>query len=252
MFHLNEQERVKAKVKPPRMGGEKRGVFATRSPHRPCPIGLSLVKIDRVVNDTLHISGVDLVDGTPVLDIKPYIPAYDNPALHSHSLRETTGSKTCPCQLQDSLVRVPPWVYSQETSCIDVEMSKKAEDQLSLFHCHPTAGNFSSDNCKLHAEKTSSEVEPANKELSSYVLHTFRSVSDAREAIVEVLKQDPRSVYRRERFSHELYKFSMDNLNVTCEFTTAGKAKVIDIHPKERWVYKHSSSESDGGTVSLS
>ena len=252
MFHLNEQERVKAKVKPPRMGGEKRGVFATRSPHRPCPIGLSLVKIDCAVNDTLHISGVDLVDGTPVLDIKPYIPAYDNPALHSHSLRETTGSKTCPCQLQDSLVRVPPWVYSQETSCIDVEMSKKAEDQLSLFHCHPTTGNFSSDNCKLHAEKTSSEVEPANKELSSYVLHTFRSVSDAREAIVEVLKQDPRSVYRRERFSHELYKFSMDNLNVTCEFTTEGKAKVIDIHPKERWVYKHSSSESDGGTVSLS
>jgi hypothetical protein len=251
VFHLNEQERVMAKVKPPRMGGEKRGVFATRSPHRPCPIGLSLVKIDRVVNDTLHISGVDLVDGTPVLDIKPYIPAYDNPALHSHRLRET-GSKTCRCQLQDSLVRVPPWVDSQESSCIDVEISKKAEDQLSLFHCHPTAGNFSSDNCKLHAEKTSSEVEPANKELSPHVLHTFSSICDAREAIVEVLKQDPRSVYRKDKCSHEPYKFSIDNLNITCEFTTEGKAKVIDIHPKKQLVYKHSSSDSDGGTVSSS
>lgn len=66
---------------PPRLNGLRTGVFATRSPHRPCPIGLSLVKIDRIMENTIYFSGVDMVDQTPVLDIKPYIPQYDNPTL---------------------------------------------------------------------------------------------------------------------------------------------------------------------------
>jgi tRNA (adenine37-N6)-methyltransferase len=53
------------------------GVFATRSPHRPNPIGLSLVKIKKVHSDRIEIDGVDLVDGTPVIDIKPYLPEYE-------------------------------------------------------------------------------------------------------------------------------------------------------------------------------
>jgi tRNA (adenine37-N6)-methyltransferase len=73
LFHQNTNLRYHAKVHPPRLGGEPIGVFATRSPHRPNPIGLSLVKLDKVEGDTLHLSGVDLVDGTPVLDIKPYL-----------------------------------------------------------------------------------------------------------------------------------------------------------------------------------
>ncbi|MDR7855560.1 tRNA (N6-threonylcarbamoyladenosine(37)-N6)-methyltransferase TrmO [Tissierella sp.] len=70
-------------VRPPRYGGNKRmGVFATRSPFRPNPIGLSSVKLDRIELDSvhgpvLHISGVDLVDKTPILDIKPYLPYTD-------------------------------------------------------------------------------------------------------------------------------------------------------------------------------
>lgn len=73
-FHLNNSDRFHAKVHPPRMGGKPIGVFATRSPHRPNPIGLSLVKIERITSEGIEISGVDLVDGTPVLDIKPYLP----------------------------------------------------------------------------------------------------------------------------------------------------------------------------------
>jgi tRNA-Thr(GGU) m(6)t(6)A37 methyltransferase TsaA len=72
-FHQNTNLRYHAKVHPPRMGGQQMGVFATRSPHRPNPIGLSLVKVERIEGDTIFLSGVDLVDGTPVLDIKPYI-----------------------------------------------------------------------------------------------------------------------------------------------------------------------------------
>lgn len=72
-----------ATVRPPRLGGNARvGVFATRSPFRPNALGLSCVKLERVAWDTpegavLHVSGADLVDGTPVYDIKPYLPYAD-------------------------------------------------------------------------------------------------------------------------------------------------------------------------------
>lgn len=73
-FHLSEG--WKSTVKPPR-GGPKRGVLATRSPHRPNAIGLSTVELLKIEGRTLHLRGVDLLDGTPVLDIKPYVPYAD-------------------------------------------------------------------------------------------------------------------------------------------------------------------------------
>ncbi|KAJ1530328.1 hypothetical protein ONE63_005244 [Megalurothrips usitatus] len=85
-FHKNDSTHVRAKVAPPRLNGARTGVFATRSPHRPCPIGLSLVQIDKVEGNVILFSGVDMVDGTPVLDIKPYIPQYDDPLDCQHPL----------------------------------------------------------------------------------------------------------------------------------------------------------------------
>lgn len=70
-------------VRPPRLGGNERmGVFATRSPFRPNPIGLSCVKLDRVelhpeLGPVIHVAGADLLDGTPIYDIKPYLPYAD-------------------------------------------------------------------------------------------------------------------------------------------------------------------------------
>ena len=64
----------------PFMDTQPHGVFATRSPRRPNPIGLSIVRLVRVEGATLHIEEVDLVDGTPVLDIKPYVPQLDDRA----------------------------------------------------------------------------------------------------------------------------------------------------------------------------
>jgi tRNA-Thr(GGU) m(6)t(6)A37 methyltransferase TsaA len=77
VFHQNMNKGVNAKVQPPRLEGGKTGLFATRTPHRPNPIGLSVVKLDRVAPGLLHFSGVDLVHGTPILDIKPYVPDAD-------------------------------------------------------------------------------------------------------------------------------------------------------------------------------
>ena len=62
----------------PFLDDQPHGIFATRSPKRPNPIGLSLVRLLAITDCTLHIEDVDLVDGTPLLDIKPYVPAFDH------------------------------------------------------------------------------------------------------------------------------------------------------------------------------
>ena len=82
VFSANRQVPWSPTVRPPRLGGNRRiGVFATRSPYRPNPIGLSCVKLDRVEQTkegpVLVVRGADLMDGTPVLDIKPYLPYAD-------------------------------------------------------------------------------------------------------------------------------------------------------------------------------
>ncbi len=78
-FHgLKEAEPFRPTVRPPRLGGSVRlGVFATRSPHRRNPIGLSVVRLLSIDDRTLRVTGIDLLDGTPVLDIKPYVPWAD-------------------------------------------------------------------------------------------------------------------------------------------------------------------------------
>jgi tRNA-Thr(GGU) m(6)t(6)A37 methyltransferase TsaA len=74
-FHLSEG--WAPLVQPPRGPRRKRGVLATRSPHRPNPLGLSCVELVAVEGRTLRLRGVDLLDGTPVLDVKPYVPYAD-------------------------------------------------------------------------------------------------------------------------------------------------------------------------------
>jgi len=59
------------------MDDSLRGVFATRAPARPNPIGISVVRLLKVEGRFLYVEGIDMVDGTPVLDIKPYIPEFD-------------------------------------------------------------------------------------------------------------------------------------------------------------------------------
>ncbi|KAM9362765.1 tRNA (adenine(37)-N6)-methyltransferase isoform 2-T2 [Symphorus nematophorus] len=79
LFHKNGHLSYKAKVKPPRLNGQRVGVYSTRSPHRPNALGLTLAKLDKIAGDTIHLSDIDMIAGTPVLDIKPYIPEYDSP-----------------------------------------------------------------------------------------------------------------------------------------------------------------------------
>ncbi len=83
IFHQHGGKKWKPSIRPPRLGGRtKVGVLASRSPHRPNPIGISVVKINKVNLDdpkgpSIEVQGLDVLDGTPVLDVKPYIPYAD-------------------------------------------------------------------------------------------------------------------------------------------------------------------------------
>ena len=113
-FSQSRREGWSPTVRPPRLGGNQRvGVFATRSPFRPNALGLSVVKLERVEIDptlgpVLHVAGADLLDGTPVYDIKPYIPYAD---AHPEALGGFTDQTprvrlavSCP---ENLLARVP-------------------------------------------------------------------------------------------------------------------------------------------------
>lgn len=78
LFHQALEDKLRLKVRPPRLGGNASiGVFASRATHRPNGIGQSVVRLDKVEPGRLWLSGIDLLDGTPVLDIKPYVPYAD-------------------------------------------------------------------------------------------------------------------------------------------------------------------------------
>ncbi|KAL5699326.1 hypothetical protein ACHQM5_030247 [Ranunculus cassubicifolius] len=134
VFHLNTDleklwkppanSKFKAKVRVPKLKGGRMGVFATRSPHRPCPIGLTLAKVEAVQGHTVLLSGVDLVDGTPILDIKPYLP-------YCESLKNAT---------------VPKWVEEDNLLAASVDFSPEFFPSLS--------------NCWVTAEKRSLYASP--------------------------------------------------------------------------------------------
>ena len=101
-------------VRPPRLGGNTRmGVFATRSPFRPNPLGLSVVRLERVEYGTprgavLHVLGADLMDGTPIFDVKPYLPYVDSKPEALGGFALSTSEDILQVSLPEELaVRVP-------------------------------------------------------------------------------------------------------------------------------------------------
>jgi tRNA-Thr(GGU) m(6)t(6)A37 methyltransferase TsaA len=127
-FHLNSGWRPK--VLPPRSTTGRKGVFATRSPHRPNPIGMSVVRLDRVDGLTLHIRDADMLDGTPVLDLKPYVAYTDaHPGAGSGWL-EGAAPSDAPAQPAD-----PVRAYGVQFEALAAEQARWIEARTGLTIC---------------------------------------------------------------------------------------------------------------------
>ncbi|KAM7009120.1 tRNA (adenine(37)-N6)-methyltransferase [Tautogolabrus adspersus] len=130
LFHKNGHLSYKAKVKPPRLNGQRVGVYSTRSPHRPNVLGLTLAKLDKIVGDTVHLSDIDMIAGTPVLDIKPYIPEYDSPQT-----RMVLDSESCDSnkdQLHSTAVSL-----NETTDIFKLEKDSETDPQSGLRTARP-------------------------------------------------------------------------------------------------------------------
>ncbi len=121
-FHLNSGWRPK--VLPPRSTTGRKGVFATRAPHRPNPLGMSAVRLERVDGLILHIRDSDMLDGTPVLDLKPYVAYTDShPGAGTGWLEDAGRTRT------DATPLDPVDAYS-------VEFTELAAEQAAWIQAH--------------------------------------------------------------------------------------------------------------------
>ncbi len=126
-FSKSEKKNWSATVKPPRLGGKKRmGVFATRSPYRPNDIGLSSVKLEKIEFDekmgpVLTVAGADLMDGTPIYDIKPYIAYADSHPEASEGFAGAVKGKELTVEFPEELLQI----YPEEKRTAIVEVLKQ-------------------------------------------------------------------------------------------------------------------------------
>lgn len=127
-FSKNQREKWTPTVRPPRLGGNKRkGVFASRAPFRPNPVGLSSVRLEKYTSHTpdgpvLYISGADLLDGTPIYDIKPYLAFTDShpEASGSFSTKALEHHLTVHCQ-EEILHLIPKEKRQSLLDCLSLD-----------------------------------------------------------------------------------------------------------------------------------
>ncbi|KAL5183014.1 tRNA (adenine(37)-N6)-methyltransferase [Glycine soja] len=234
VFHLNtdldklwkhpSKSGFKAKVRVPRLKGGRKGVFATRSPHRPCPIGLTVAKVEAVQGNMILLSGVDLVDGTPVLDIKPYLPYCDN-------IQEATVPNWL---MEDNLLSVASVSFSEHFT------SALKNIWIMVYHVNVTTFYFFYLYCKMreshdatvrlltcdlelmgsNPRKLSACILPKPRlvELGSLVHYglekksLYASPGELQSLIKQVLSWDIRSLSQRNRPHDTLLKKENDEL----------------------------------------
>ncbi len=106
-FSECERDKFSPTVRPPRLGGNRRvGVFASRSPYRPNPVGLTVVKLERIMLDdkrgpVLTVTGADLMNGTPIYDIKPYLPQFDSVPSAVGGFAEDTAAYSAEVEISE-------------------------------------------------------------------------------------------------------------------------------------------------------
>ncbi|EGG20870.1 hypothetical protein DFA_00735 [Cavenderia fasciculata] len=192
-------------IRPPRLNGKKVGIYASRSPHRLIPIGLTMCKLERIDYDTVYLSGVDLIDQTPVIDIKPYIPKYD-------SVPEAI---------------TPDWIDSPS----DIKSVIFTEDSLQgLKQSIQRIGLKTLNNINNNNDNNSDNINTSNQDIVAMNEKKLQDeVTRVKTVIREILINEPRSVYRRKKKTHERWGFFVDNLNIESRVDPDGSAHVLAI-----------------------
>ncbi|XP_051876028.1 tRNA (adenine(37)-N6)-methyltransferase isoform X2 [Pristis pectinata] len=232
IFHKNGHQGYKAKVKPPRLNGLKTGVFSTRSPHRPNAIGLTLGKLDRIEGDTLYLSGIDMIQGTPVLDIKPYIPDYDTPGVDPMD-NINDSQEICVTDEQCQGITNP----------ISGVVTEESEDKESAHVkvASKIACDYVTDGVE-HSPKDATNPFRKTKDPDKITLKYFHSIEEIKSAMVAVLSADPRSIYRRMQCQDMLFYFTLDTAHITTWFGD-DFTEILRIKPVKE--------ESDIGTINV-
>jgi len=224
----------KAKVRPPRMNGKKIGALSCRSPYRPNPLGMSVVKLDRIERDEfnnaiLHLSGIDLVDGTPIIDIKPYIPEYDmvmekplsltllKDLVRDYVSNEEGKKKRKIDSSSDDIVEQNNSSGSDKNQLTEDLFAKVADWMENM-----PRKQYEIDNVTF-SEKSLEMIEKLVKKSTFY-----SDPGDVKELIEDLIKLDPRSKYRREKCQDELFGIHVDVFNILCKVTESS-AIVEDI-----------------------
>lgn len=141
---------------------------------------------------TVYISGADLIDGTPILDIKPYIGEYDKPRPGEGTIEDSAPAEEELPTEPKSDHQYADWIHHPPTDKLIVNFTPEAECQIEEFG--------PSHSCR-------------QKKLTY-----LKSSGDLRKSIVNILEADPRSAYRRKKCADRLYYFSIDSAHVTCWF----------------------------------
>ncbi|CAL7948895.1 unnamed protein product [Xylocopa violacea] len=218
-FHRNDSTHVHAKVAPPRLNGTKTGVFSTRSPHRPCPIGLSLVKITNIENHTIYFEGVDMVDQSPVLDIKPYIPQYDSPLFF-----EKLSNRSQEPHLDDAFECIEETARNQTCATFDTNVGLGDETRNFLSESYYRKGinktNQETDVSRDEeiALRLQAEEFQRNSNFESYVgMRNFADLSDINLHNNSVLQHniDVTSIHRTPHTLSDTLSDMRSSLNTT-------------------------------------
>lgn len=164
IFHENLEQGFKSKVRPPRLGGNKKiGVFATRSTFRPNAIGMSLVENLGLIDDKLHVSGVDLLNNTPILDIKPYLPYADINIEAKAGYAHEKPHATLQVRLVDDVQSIIEKVSKQHTDYLPLLISVLEQDPRPAYkknQTDPKMYHLALYNTDVHWQVLDAETEP--------------------------------------------------------------------------------------------
>ena len=199
----NQQEKVESafrpQVRPPRLGGnQKIGVFASRSMYRPSALGLSVVKLEciEIVEGRvlLIISGADMIDGTPIIDIKPYV-AYSDALPHA----------------QSGFAPSAPHL-------LDVTVTELAYEQFIQIIANQSADNTAVENAKNKQSSVKAVIDKIQKQLLRSDLDTIKAL----------IAQDPRPAYRRTEINTS-FIMRYKSIDVSFQLLESGELQITNI-----------------------